>query len=305
MTKTILVFGATGCQGGSVVKHLLKSNMDIKIRALTRHKDAEEARCLKEKCPNVELVEGDMCGTLDDAIFRGVDCCFLLTDSWDQSQKGSRECEVGKSVVDRIVNAGINHIIFSTLPNVEKLSGGKYNVPMFTNKALIEEYIRSKNFKICNFVSPAFYYQNFQTWFAPQQSKDGNLTITMPHTETLTAVDVDDVGAVVVKILQNPEKLNNQIIPLQGQHGEPLLFVKGLEKKLGKPVKLNLVSGDEFLKMGIEGGKDLVQMFGWFNEYTYFGTKIDRDCGKQLHQFKDFETWLQGVDFKVSSTPSS
>jgi len=294
MTKTILIFGATGQQGGSVIRHLLKSDLDIKIRALTRHKDSEESKCLKEKCQNVELVEGDMCGTLDDAIFRGVDCVFLLTDSWDKSQRGGHECEVGRSVVDRIANAGINHVIFSTLPNVEKLSGGKYNVPMFTNKALIEEYIRSKNFKICNFIAPAFYYQNFQTWFVPRQGKDGNLTVTMPKTESLTAVDVDDVGVVVTKLMKCPEKHNNEVIPLQGQHAEPLLFIKGLEKKLGKPVKLNLVSGDEFLKMDIiegdtECAKHLVHMFGWFNEYTYFGPKIDRDAGKQLHKFKTFE----------------
>jgi len=304
MTKTILVFGATGCQGGSVIRHLLKENMDINIRAVTRHKDSSEAKQLQQQGKNIEVVEGDMCGTLDDSIFKGVDCCFLLTDSWDESQRNS-EYKVGKCVVDRLINAKINHIIFSTLPNVEKESGGKYNVPMFTNKALIEDYIRSKNFKICNFVSPAFYYQNFQTWFLPKQSKDGKLTITMPRTETLTAVDVNDVGAVVAKLLKNPEQYNNQVIPLQGQHGDPRLFVKGLEKKLGKPVELKLVSDQEFLEMGIDGGKELCQMFGWFNEHTYFGSKIDRESGKKLHSFKGFEEWLQGVDFKIPSTPAS
>jgi len=286
---TVLVFGATGLQGGSVIRHLLKHCPSVRIRAVTRDPGSEAARSLSS-CDRVQVVKADITGDLPENILKGVDTCFLVTDSYDPSLSGTKEVEHGKRVVDILSKAGISNLIFSTLPNVEKESKGKIRVPMFTNKALIEEHIRSKNFKNTVFLVPAFYYQNFQTMFPPRKDEKGNLTITLPETSRLCGVDIDELGIIVVNLLRNIEKYNGRVLCLCGQNTSPKEYIQLLEKKLGKTVHLNLLSHDEYAKR--TGSRDLAEMFRWFNEFTYFGKTLECESGKELHHFRDFKTWL-------------
>jgi len=119
--KTIAVVGATGAQGGSVVNYLLK-NGGFKVRGLTRKVDEPKAKALSAK--GVEMVASDLNGSVDDIskAFQGAHGAFLVT----QWGNGIDEVVVGKKLVDAAVKAGVRHIIWSTLPNAEKISNGKY-----------------------------------------------------------------------------------------------------------------------------------------------------------------------------------
>jgi NAD(P)-dependent dehydrogenase (short-subunit alcohol dehydrogenase family) len=58
--RAVLITGATGKQGGSVVNALLKANSDLQILALTRNAQSASAQRLAQKSPKIELITGDL-----------------------------------------------------------------------------------------------------------------------------------------------------------------------------------------------------------------------------------------------------
>jgi len=217
---------------------------------------------------------------------------FLVTNSWDPSQHGKELC-IGKAIVDQAAKVGVKHFIFSSLPNVEAESKGKYVVPQFTDKAKIEEYMREKSpFQYMTFMGPAFYYQNFLTYFKIQ-NKDGKLTMTLPETKTITAFDVCQTGKATIEAFKNPEKWNGKFIPLAGENSAPQVYVDKISTKLGKPITLRMVPHDEYAKLPFSGARDMAQMFAWFNEYTYYGKKSNIWMGKEVDpSLHTFQEWL-------------
>ncbi|HET7101492.1 MAG TPA: NmrA family NAD(P)-binding protein, partial [Terriglobia bacterium] len=128
--KIILVTGATGAQGGGVVRHLLKGGK-FKIRCLTRKPESEKASALVQA--GTEIVRGDL-GNPESlqAAMKGCYGVFGVTNFWEHFEK---EAFHGKNLVDAVKKAGIKHFVFSTLPSVRKHSEGKLEVPHFDLKA--------------------------------------------------------------------------------------------------------------------------------------------------------------------------
>src|SRR5438876_1214093 len=129
--KLIAVIGATGQQGGSVVR-ALQAQGQFKVRALTRHPG--EHRGLAD-----EVVEADLDHpeTLKTA-FAGAHGVFLVTNFWEQ---GADEVKQATAAVRAAKDAGVQHFVWSTLPNVEAISGGKFDVPHFTGNAKIDSIV--------------------------------------------------------------------------------------------------------------------------------------------------------------------
>lgn len=68
MSKAILVTGATGKQGGAVVKALIAANPNFRLLAVTRDETSNAAVKLADKSEEVFLVQGDLDDT--DGIFK-------------------------------------------------------------------------------------------------------------------------------------------------------------------------------------------------------------------------------------------
>ena len=126
--KLIAVIGATGHQGGGVVR-ALQAGGQFKVRALTRNPD-------KHRDLADEVVEADLNRpeTLA-AAFKGAYGVFLVTTS---SLEGTDERKQGTAAVQAARDAGVKHVVWSTLPDVEAISGGKFHVPHFTSKAKVD-----------------------------------------------------------------------------------------------------------------------------------------------------------------------
>jgi uncharacterized protein YbjT (DUF2867 family) len=123
--KLIAVIGATGQQGGGVVR-ALQARGQFKVRALTRNPDKH--RELAEEVVAADLDEPE---TLK-AAFEGAHGVFLVTTS---SLEGTDERRQGTATVKAAIDAGVKHVVWSTLPDVEAISSGRFNVSHFTNKA--------------------------------------------------------------------------------------------------------------------------------------------------------------------------
>src|SRR5258708_4927503 len=171
MAKSIIsVIGGTGLQGGGVVNALLAQG-EFKVRVATRNPASEAAQALAAR--GVEVVEADL---LDPnslvAAFKGAYGAFIVTNFWEPGQ-GLREAEIGSAAVVAAREAGVQHLVWSTLPDVEKLSGGRLKVVHFTGKALVDDVVRNAGFARHTLVQAPFYFQNFLGVMAPKPLPNG------------------------------------------------------------------------------------------------------------------------------------
>src|SRR6266702_1980674 len=162
--KLIAVIGATGQQGGAVVR-ALQAQGQFKVRALTRH--PAQHRKLADEVVEADL---DRPETLK-AAFEGAYGVFLVTNFWEP---GTDELKQATAAVRAAKEAGVKHFVWSTLPDVEAISRGKLHLPHFTGKAKVDRIVKEAGFAHHTFVIAPFFYQNLVAW-TPQQQEDGTL----------------------------------------------------------------------------------------------------------------------------------
>jgi NmrA-like family len=150
--KLIAVIGATGQQGGGVVR-ALQARGQFRVRALTRNPDKH--RALAEEVVAADL---DKPETLKVA-FEGAHGVFLVTNFW--AHGGTDELTQATAAIRVAKDAGVKHFIWSTLPDVEAISGGKFKVPHFTGKAKIDRIVKEAEFENYSFVIPPFTTRTF------------------------------------------------------------------------------------------------------------------------------------------------
>jgi uncharacterized protein YbjT (DUF2867 family) len=144
VSKILVVFGATGQQSSSVINLCAQRSefsQKYKIRIITHDVNSEKAKQLKEK---VEVAQGDVLNraSLETAL-TGADTVFAMTTHTFGPDGFEVEYSSGKTISDVAVEKGAEYIIFSTLPPVKNISGGKYTkVSLFDAKAKAEQYIR-------------------------------------------------------------------------------------------------------------------------------------------------------------------
>src|SRR6267142_5569644 len=181
--KLIAVIGATGKQGGAVVR-ALQARGQFKVRALTRNPG-------KHRGLADEVVEADLNRpeTLR-AAFEGAYGVFLVTNFWEQ---GTDELKQATAAVRAGKDAGVKHFVWSTLPDVEAISGGKLHVPHFTGKAKIDRIVKEAGFPNHTFVIAPFYYQNVLGALAPQKQPDGFLGWALPLDPDVRCIHMGDI----------------------------------------------------------------------------------------------------------------
>ena len=262
--KTIAVFGATGQQGGAVVR-ALKAQGAFKVRALTR--DPAKHRGLAD-----EVVEANLerPGTLRAAL-EGVHGVFLVTNAW---QPGADERAQAENAVRAAKDAGVKHFIWSTLPDTETISRGRFPVPHFSHKAQVDNVVRRAGFANHTFVVAPFYYQNLLGQGAPQKFDDGSLGWALPIDPGVRGIamgDIEELGRLVAGAFANPERTGQgQYLPLVGDilsYGD---IVETLNKQ-GHAYSFRRVPREVFAGF-FPGADSLAEMFGWFESHTYLGS---------------------------------
>lgn len=147
--KIIVVIGATGSQGGSVVSRFLQ-NPSFRIRALTRSPTSPTSQSLSSK--GVEVVSADVSdpSTLGPA-FTNAYAIFAVTAYWPsfptlgRHGAGKDELRQYKNIATAASKVeGLKHFVISTLPSAERSSGGTIEVPHFDYKARAAGWIRKE-----------------------------------------------------------------------------------------------------------------------------------------------------------------
>ncbi|EAL70981.1 NmrA-like protein [Dictyostelium discoideum AX4] len=298
MTKLVTVFGATGQQGSSVVRELLK-NGNFKVRALTRDPSSEASKSLKEL--GAEVVKSNDTDSKEaiQEVLKGSDAVFALTIAFAQN-----ETDVGKKIADAAFGAGVKHFVFSGLPPCNKISNGRIIVPHFDQKYLVEEYVRelseSNPSFISSFVYAPFYYQNFKS-FVPKKNEngDGGYTISLPSNgKPMDMGDVDNIGAIVCEILLNENKYSGVVVPFSGGALSGPEIANIFSKVSGKSVTFKFIPPSIFRTFGFPNANDLASMFEFYNEFGVFND-LDQSIASKITKFTTFGEYLKNSNFKL------
>src|SRR5271170_4766675 len=262
--KLIAVIGATGQQGGAVVR-ALQAQGQSKVCALTRHPGSH--RGLAD-----EVVEGDLDRpeTLK-AAFEGAYGVFLVTNFWEQ---GTNELKQATAAVRAAKAAGVKHFIWSTLPDVEAISGGKLHVPHFTGKAKADRIVKEAGFAHHTFVIAPFFYQNLVGLSAPQKQPDGTLGWALPIDPIVRGIhmgDITEIGSIVAGAFALPDQAGNgESLPLVGDFMSFNEIVDTLNRQ-GHEFSFKQVPREVFATF-FPGAAEIAATFAWFEAHTYLGS---------------------------------
>jgi uncharacterized protein YbjT (DUF2867 family) len=286
--KIIAVIGATGSQGKGVISSILKDGT-FKARAITRNPE-------KYSGSADEVVKGDLTDlvSLTEA-FKNAHGVFVVTNFWE----GADEIAQGKIAIQAAKNAGVNHFIWSTLPNVEKISNGKFDVPHFTGKAKVDELVKNAGFKNYSFVQPPFYYQNFSGMLGAQPKQDGSTGWTLPIDPSKKVIhmsDINDLGKVVVGAFKNPEKVGQGSYLALATELNSFNDILEKYKANGKEYSFTQVPGELFSSF-FEGAKEISEMMAYFEVYSYMGpdseTRIQQAKAISTGSFTSLTEWIK------------
>ena len=262
--KLIAVIGATGQQGGAVVRALQASGQ-FKVRALTRD-PAKHAKLADE----VVAADLNRPETLK-AAFAGAHGVFLVTNAWEAGREESRQA---LAAVNAAKDAGVQHFIWSTLPDVETISGGTVDVPHFTDKANVERVVREAGFAYHTFVIAPFYYQNLLSAMTPQKQADGTAGWALPldpEKRVIHMGDIAEIGRIVVGAFAQPELAGHgEHLPLVGDFLSFNEIIATLNRQ-GHKFSFKQVPREVFAGW-FPGAKDVAAMLAYFEAHTYLGS---------------------------------
>src|SRR5258708_36615517 len=262
--KLIAVIGATGHQGGAVAR-ALQAGEQFKVRALTRNPD-------KHRDLADEVVEADLNRpeTLA-AAFEGAHGVFLVTTS---SLEGTDERKQGAAAVQAARDAGVKHVVWSTLPDVEAISGSRFHVPHFTSKAKVDRIVKDAGFANHTFVIAPFFYQNLVGAMAPQQQADGSLGWALPLDPTVRVIhmgDINELGNIVAGEFAHPDEAGNgESLPLVGDFLSFNEIIDTLNRQ-GHKLSFKRVPKEVFATF-FPGAAEIGEMIGYWEAHTYLGS---------------------------------
>ncbi|MCJ1291614.1 hypothetical protein MMC34_003159 [Xylographa carneopallida] len=288
MSKLLVVFGATGQQGGSVISTVLAEpelSKQYKIRAITRDTSKPAAQALAHKGVEVVQADSDDKASLQHA-FKDVHTTFIVTTTPESAGAKEAEIKQGKTIVDAAVAAGAQYIIFSSAAPAGQI-GGK-PVDIFDSKFEIERYIRSLSVKSA-FFAPGFFMENFRGNAQPRPTPAPGVygIANIPSGDTVLPLldTAADTGKFIAPILAQPEKYAGKVF-----YGCTALYsyddvAKIFTEVTGKTVKYKQLPTEVFSGfMPPAAAAVAVPMLTFFKEQGYYGPKTKEHVDWTLQQ---------------------
>ena len=292
--KIILVTGATGAQGGSVAKTLLRQGK-FDVRIFTRDDTSPRAISLQHGGAEIAIGDFEDVESLKKAM-EGVYGVFGVTDYDEHAEK---EIVHGKNLIDSVKLSGIKHFVYSASPNYHKLSKGERSVPQFDIKAKLQEYTKSLGIP-ASFVHVAFYYENFISLFPLQRDKQQNLHFGFPQGNTrLAMASVNDLGGIVATILDHPAEYLGRTVGVVGEDRTCAEYANIMSKVLDRSVYYHHIPRDIFIGFDYAQAEKWADVFEVQRLYTN-NHHIDLIESYGLNPaMQTFESWLQKNKEKV------
>jgi uncharacterized protein YbjT (DUF2867 family) len=254
--RTVLVTGATGRQGGAVIRHMLPKGW--KLRALTRSPDGHEAQALASQ--GIEVMRGDL--EDPDSIARaaiGAYGIYSVQDFWAVGAK--REVQQGKNVANAAKKAEIKHFVYSSVGGAER----KTQIPHWESKWEVENYIRELGLP-ATVIRPVSFMETYYIDPVEIGILKGKLADPIRGDKPYQTIATDDIGAFVALAFERPSEFIGKALEIAGSELTNVEAAKVFSQVLGKPVKFQRIS---LPVVRLLLGKEFHAMFRWFNEAGY------------------------------------
>ena len=271
MTRQVVaVVGGTGQQGGSVVGSLLGAGK-FAVRVTSRDPASDAARALAAR--GVDVVKADLLDPISlRSALQGAHGAFIVTSFWDPAQR-PRETEIGTAAVQAARAAGVKHLVWSTLPDVQTLTGGRLKVAHFTGKARVDAAVKAAGFARHTFVMAPMYFQNFLTMIAPGPLPNGGRGWAVPidpAARVIHAGDVAEVGRAVAAAFAAGDQLSDG--SYLGVCGGVYSFDDFVGTLNAQGHKLQVLQVPPAVYDGFyPGAPEVREMVQYFAEQTYLG----------------------------------
>lgn len=304
-SKVIAIMGATGAQGRGLVNAILNDkDGGFKVRAITRNANSDKAKQLASQ--GAEVVEADVedKASLVNA-FKGAYGAFCLTFFWEHMSP-EKENLHAKNLAEATKEAGVNHVIWSTLEDTRKLIPldddrmptlqGKYKVPHFDAKGEANVYFEKSGVPY-TLLNTSFYWENFIYFgMGPQKGPDGKLGITFPMGDKkLPGISSEDIGKCAYGIFESGKEYQGKTVSIAGEHLTGEQMAQAFTKTLGVEIQYNDVPASVYRSFGFPGADDMANMFQFKAEFEkeFCGAR-NIDATKKLNpELLNFNTWLE------------
>lgn len=302
--RTIAVIGATGAQGGGLVRAILSDpDGEFRVRAVTRNPDSDKAKALREA--GAEVVQAD----LDDvdsltAAFAGCHGAFCVTNFWEHFSP-EKEIEQARNLAQAAKRAGVHHVVWSTLEDTRQWVPvesdrmptlmDKYKVPHFDAKGEADAVFTEAGVPT-TFLLTSFYWDNLIYFgMEPQRGEDGTLTLNLPMGDkALPGIAAEDIGKTALGVFKTGDELIGKTVGISGEHLTGQEMAQKLSEALGEPVNYFAVPFDMYREFDFPGAADLGNMFQIkhdFNEAFRAARRVN--TARELNpDLMDFRTWL-------------
>jgi uncharacterized protein YbjT (DUF2867 family) len=302
--KIIAVVGATGAQGGGLVRAILNDrNGPFVARALTRDINSDKARALAADGAEVVAADLDDLESLKEA-FAGAHGVYCVTFFWAHFSP-EKELAGAQAMAQAAKHAGIQHAIWSTFEDTRKwvpLSDtrmptlmGRYKVPHFDSKADANAAFTELEVPT-TFLLTSFYWDNLIYFgMGPKRGQDGALALTLPMGDKkLPGIAAEDIGRCAYGIFKRGSEFIGKTVGVAGGHLTGAQMAVSLAKALGEDVRYNAVTPDAYRSFGFPGAEDLGNMFQFKRDFEadYCGAR-DLDVSRSLNPaLQTFDQWL-------------
>ena len=302
--KTIAVIGATGAQGGGLVRAILADKAGgFSARAITRKASGDKAADLRKL--GAEVVEAD----LDDEAslakaFAGAHGAYCVTNYWEHFQP-EKEVSQARNMAQAAKAAKLEHVVWSTLEDTRKrvpLSDprmptlmSKYKVPHFDAKADADAVFAEAGVPT-TYLLTAFYWENLIYFgMGPKKGADGKYTLTLPMGNArLSGIAAEDIGKCAYGIFKQGSQWIGKRVGIAGDHVTGAKMAADLAKALHKDVSYFAVSPEAYRGFGFPGADDLGNMFQYYTEFEKeFTAARDLAVARSVNpDLLGFDAWL-------------
>jgi uncharacterized protein YbjT (DUF2867 family) len=302
--KIIAVAGATGAQGGGLVRAILNDPRGgFAVRAITRDVNSDKARALAKL--GAEVVAGDVD---DEASLRrayeGAYGAYCVTFFWAHFSPEKERAEAA-AMARAAQAAGVQHVIWSTLEDTRKLVPlsdnrmptlqGKYKVPHFDGKGECDAEFTKLGLPVTLLLT-SFYWDNLIYFgMGPRKGADGKLSFALPMGDKkLPGIAAEDIGRCAYGIFQRGREFIGRTVGIAGEHLTGAQMAAALAKAYGQSVTYQAVPFDVYRKLGFPGADDLGNMFQYKHDFEReFCAARSLEFSRSLNPaLQNFAAWL-------------
>jgi uncharacterized protein YbjT (DUF2867 family) len=273
----VLVTGATGKQGGHLVRELLARGHSV--RALTRKPESPAAAALAER--GVTIVKGDF----DDEEglergTRGVDTVFAMSTPYESGAKA--ETREGINILRAASAVGVTHFVYSSVAGADRASG----VPHFDSKFEVEKEIRRSGIPF-TIVAPVFFMENFLADYMAAGIAKGSISMALPATRRVQQIAVSDIAQFAALVIERRESFLGKRIDIASDELTGVSVAQAISEVSGRQIKYSALSIDAVRQQN----EDMARMFEWFDRVGYDADVVGlRSLYREVnwHRFSDW-----------------